>query len=67
MKKNSELFDVTCILKRETELAVLVDYGDVEPTWLPKSMIEIDPPDYNVGNTVIITLPTDFAQEKGII
>lgn len=36
-------------------------------TWLPKSMIEVDPPDYEIGSTVTVTLPETMATEKELI
>lgn len=35
--------------------------------WLPKSLIEVDPRDYEVGDAVTVTLPERVAQDKELI
>jgi hypothetical protein len=60
----SNLADFTCIVRRETDKAVLVDHGGKEPCWLPKSQVEIEP---NAdGKTVTVTMEQWLAEEKGI-
>ncbi len=50
----SNIVDFTCIIKHETDKAVLVDHGGKEPCWLPRSKIEIEP---NAdGKTVTISM-----------
>ena len=38
-------------------------------TWyfLPKSVIEVDPEDYAVGDSVVVTVPEWLAMDKGMI
>ena len=55
----SDLVDVEVILKHETESAWLVDDGDEDPVWIPKSQAEFD------GK--ILTLPEWLAMEKELI
>ena len=56
---DSDLIDIEVVLKHETELAWLVDDGDVKPVWIPKSQAEFD------GET--LTLPEWLALEKELI
>lgn len=35
--------------------------------WLPKSQIEVDPPDYEVGDTVTVTMPEFIAVDRGLV
>jgi len=65
MSYKSDLLDISVVLVHETDKAVLVDHGAEKPTWLPKSVIEIE---RNAdGKTHTITLPESWAKEKGII
>lgn len=52
------MIDIPARLVHETELAWLLDTGDSEPVWLPKSAVEFD------GLT--LTLPKYLAIEKGL-
>lgn len=58
-----EVIDIAVTLKRETEKAILVDAGDNEPVWLPKSQVEY----FDDGNGGIVTMPYWLAHEKGLI
>ena len=57
----SNLIDVEARLVHETEKAWLLDTGDDEPTWLPKSSCELD------EATGALTLPQPLAEEKGLV
>ena len=57
------LIDIACTLLHETPRAWLVDTGDPQPVWIPKSQGEY----YQDRNIEIITLPTWLAKEKGLI
>ena len=59
----SDLIDIACELRHETPKAYLVDMGEKEPIWLPKSQCEY----YKDRNGEIITMPTWLAREKGLI
>lgn len=61
----SNLRDISVVLKRETQLAVLVDHGGEEDAWLPKSQIEIERNDD--GKTHTLTAPEWLLSDKGII
>lgn len=58
----SNLVDVACIIRHETERAWLVDVGEEKPVWIPKSQAEIDE-----AHGTILTLPEWLAREKGLI
>jgi hypothetical protein len=61
----SNLYDFRAILVHETEKAVLLEHGGEAPTWLPKSMCEIE---YNEGGkTVTVTCDQGVAEEKGFV
>jgi hypothetical protein len=61
----SDIVDLTVILKRRTERAVLVDHGGAEQCWLPLSQIEIEP--NSDGKTYTVTLPQWLAEEKRMV
>lgn len=61
----SDLIDITVTIIHQTDLAVKVDHGGKEPTWLPRSAIEIEKNDD--GKTWTVTLPERLAEEKGMI
>lgn len=56
--RKSDLVDVAGAVKRETEKAWLIDFGDGE-IWLPKSQVEV--------TDNIVTMPEWLALNKGII
>ena len=56
----SNLIDIACEIKAETEKAVLISDGTVE-VWLPKSQVEIDEA---AGE---VTMPEWLASAKGLI
>ena len=57
----SDLIDIEARLVHQTEKAWLLDTGNDEPTWLPKSACEFDEGDGT------LTLPRSLAKEKGLI
>jgi hypothetical protein len=59
----SDLIDIACELKHETAAAYLVDAGEREPVWLPKSQCEL----YRTERGDIVTMPFWLAREKGLI
>lgn len=50
----------------ETDLALLVDHGNDEPVWLPKSQISRREDD-GAKNLTAITIPEWLALDKGIL
>ena len=50
--------------KHETEMAVLIDVGEDEPVWFPKSQLE-DWPDLHENGDVMMT--EWIAEEKEVI
>jgi hypothetical protein len=60
-----ELHDVFGIVIHETQKAWLIDAGERENVWLPKSLVEFDPqpgkPDRGT-----FTMPVGFATQKGL-
>ncbi len=64
MKAPGGVIDIAVILKHETPKAYLVDTGERNPVWLPKSEVEF----YDDGKGGgIVTLPYWLAHEKGLI
>lgn len=76
------LTDVSCTVRQIREKAIAVadgttdsktdkDTGEVTERekwfWLAKSLIEVDPEDYEVGDTVTVTMPEWVAEDKGLI
>jgi hypothetical protein len=61
--KDKDLIDITCELRHETAKAYLIDVGDDEPCWVPKSQCEY----YKDNSGEIVTMPTRLAKEKGFI
>lgn len=64
----TSLFDITCILVRETDKAVCIDAeGDGETlVWLPKSQIEIAKV-AGKQNLYEVTMPEWLAEEKDLL
>lgn len=58
----SNLVDIACMIRHETERAWLIDHGGKDPVWIPKSQAEIDE-----DHGTILTLPEWLAKEKGLI
>lgn len=56
----SVLFDFSAKIVHETEKALLLDVGNDEPIWMPKSIVE-----NNDDGT--FTVPENYAKEKEII
>ncbi len=63
MSRNTEQIEITVEILRESDRAILVSDGDVQE-WLPKSQIEYEG---EVGQTVVVTIPTWLAQDKNLI
>lgn len=76
------LTDVSCTVRQIRDKAIAVADGTTEEHtdqrtgevkeretwfWLPKSMVEVDPSDYDVGDTVTVTMPEWKAQDVGLI
>ena len=76
------LTDISCAVRQIRDKAIAVADGTMgehtdpqtgEVTeretwfWLPKSQIEVDPEEYEVGDTVTVTLPEWLATEKGLL
>lgn len=59
------LVDISCTLEHETTKAWLLDVGDNEPIWIPKSVGELEKSDD--GKSYMLTLPEYIANEKGLI
>lgn len=57
----SNLIDLDARLVHQTDKALLMDLGDKEPVWLPKSAVEFN------QATGTLTLPEPLAHEKGLI
>lgn len=55
--------DLAVILKHETAKAYLVDVGESEPVWLPKSEVEY----HDDGKGGIVRLPYWLAYKRGLI
>lgn len=54
------LIDIACTVQHETERAWLLDCGEKQPVWIPKSQAEL-------YDDKIITMPSWLAKEKGLI
>lgn len=70
------LTDVSCTVRQIRDKAIAVADGtmterdgrEVEKWFfLPLSQIEVDPAEYEVGDTVTVTLPEWLATDKGLI
>lgn len=59
-----KLVDLEATIITETEKALLCDFGTKEDVWVPKSIVEVDS---QTNGSVIITMPYNFAMEKGLI
>lgn len=58
-----ELIDISCKLMTETPKAWLLDCGEKQPVWIPKSQGEL----YEDAKGAIVTMPYWLAKEKGLI
>ena len=70
------LTDIACKIVGETDKAIAVADGTMEKHegrerekwyWIPKRVAEVDPSEYDIGDTVTVTLPEAMAQDKGLI
>lgn len=57
---NSDLFDFSATVVRESEKAWQLDVGEANPVWMPKSLVE----DNGDGT---FTAPEWLCKEKGIV
>lgn len=64
MRDRSKLFDVTVSLLHETPNAWLVDGGEGEKSWIPKSFGEMDK---NTDGTWNLTAPEWLLKERKLI
>jgi hypothetical protein len=60
----SDLIEIACEVRRETDLAVLIFDGARE-VWVPKALVEIDAP--SLPGTTVATMPEWLASEKGLV
>lgn len=56
----SDIIDLAGDLRHETEAAYLIDFGEEEPVWVPKSRVE----DNGDGT---FAMPEWLARDKGLI
>lgn len=63
---STEFTEVTCEVKRTTELAVLLHDG-TRSAWVPKSQIETPDNELEVGKTMPIMMAFWIAKDKGFI
>lgn len=62
-RSSNGLIDIACELRHETPRAWLLDCGEKEPVWVPKSQGEY----FKEGRLEIVTMPKWLAKEKGLI
>jgi hypothetical protein len=69
MNNRSNLIDVEAVFIHQTDLAIgiRIDEDSRDVIWLPKSLIEIDPPDPKRNQVCVITLSERFAIEKRLV
>jgi hypothetical protein len=82
MRREAPTTEISCTVRQVREKAIAVADGTMQEVadretgevkerekwfWLPLSAIEVDPSDYEVGDTVTVTLPERLATEKEII
>jgi hypothetical protein len=68
MTMKSDVVDLSVVLLRQTERAILVNETEdnsAQSVWLPKSKVEFD--DVTLGTITTVTLPEWLATEKGLI
>lgn len=57
--------DIVVIIKHETDNAWLLDHGETEPVWIPKSQAGLDL--NSDGKSHTLTVPQWLAEEKGMV
>jgi regulation of enolase protein 1 (concanavalin A-like superfamily) len=68
MGMSKKMVDIAVRIRRTTDKAVLVDMGDDEEFWLPKSQCEFPSnPDDHVGQTVEVKVAEWLATGKGLV
>jgi hypothetical protein len=60
-----ERVHVGCVIKKETQSAILIDSGDQE-CWLPKSLIDIDHLGEGSGSAIVY-VPEWLATDRGLV
>ena len=61
----SPLYEFVGLLVHETEKAILVNHGDEDSVWIPKSVCEFT---QNLdGKTITVTMSQAMAEDKGIV
>lgn len=63
-QSNENTVEIECVVKRETEKALLIDHGGEAEIWMPKSQVR------NVvkgPKSVTLTITEWIANEKGLI
>lgn len=66
---SKQFFEAACVLKYETEKAILVFDGKLE-CWLPKSQISYEAEkggEALVGSAIVVTAPEWLLRDKGMI
>jgi hypothetical protein len=68
----ARLTDISVQVRQIRDKAIMVADGTMDgkkERWfaLPLSMIEVEPEEYEVGDTVTVTLPESLAMEKELI
>lgn len=58
MRKNHDIIEIACIIKYQTEKAVLINDGDKD-VWLPLSKVDVSENE--------VSLPEWLALDKGLI
>jgi len=67
-KANMEQVEIKVSVKRETERALLVDFGGKEEVWIPKSQItDWGPSDKDLAQADCIFIPDWLATAKGMV
>lgn len=70
------LTDIACTVRQVRDKSIAVADGTMTKYqgretekyfWLPLSMIEVEPEEYEVGDTVTVTLPEWKAMEVGLV
>ena len=61
-----KLEDISAVIRHETDAAWLI-YDGSKNVWVPKSQVEIDPPNAQPRDQVTVTMPHWLAKDKGFI
>lgn len=71
-RANHDLIDLDAVYRWQTKAAWLLDFGNNNEVWIPKSQCEVDcSPNRHAylrrGDDVTVTMPEWLAIEKGIV